>query len=233
MMGPGASPRPGGVNRQDATSSKPTRTVYSYVRVSTTDQADEGGGLDAQRAVLHAAAVARGWTIDEEIVDGGYSGSSLRRPGMTALLDQICSGDVVMASKIDRLSRSVADFAGLLARAGRDGWDLVVCELGVDTTTSQGRFVAHLMAAVAELERALISERTKAGMAAKKAAGTLRGPVGRPPQIPLQVRETIRGLREQGLSPAKIAAALNESQTPTAQGGRWWDSTIRKVLAAG
>lgn len=232
-MNPAPSPRKGRSDHPPATPAEPRRTVYGYTRVSSDGQAEHGGGLDAQRAAILGA----GWNVNEWVSDPGYSGRTLKRPGMDGLLERLGPGDVLVAAKLDRLSRSMKDFCGLLARSDDDGWSLVVLDVALDTSTPQGRFVAHLMAAVGELERGLISSRTKDGMAAKRASGTMLGAKGyskpgRPPSIPLQVRETIRGLREQGLSPGAIARALNESQTPTAGGGKaWWDSTVRRVLA--
>lgn len=215
--------------------------VVGYDRVSTLHQAENGGSMDAQRERIRAEVERRGWELVEIIEDPARSGKNMRRPGMDRALEMVAAGeaDAIVATKVDRVSRSVADFADLLARAGREGWHLVVLELGLDTTTAHGRFAAHMMAAVAELEREMIAARTREVLSAKRAAGTLKGPMGargwktRSGATSDEVRARIRTEREAGRSFRAIADGLNEDQVPTGQGGaRWWPSTVRAVLAS-
>ncbi len=157
--------------------------VVGYVRVSTHEQAASGLGLDAQRAAITLAATARGWQV-VWIEDAGYSAKSLRRPGVTRALRMLAKGEAqaIVVAKLDRLSRSVQDFAATMDTARRQGWALVALDLGVDTTTPAGELVANVMAAVAQWERRVIGQRTADALAAKKAQGVrLGGPITTPP----------------------------------------------------
>jgi DNA invertase Pin-like site-specific DNA recombinase len=102
------------------------------------------------------------------------------------------SASVLVVTKLDRLSRSVIDFAALLALAERQGWALVVLDLGLDLTTPNGKFVASVMASVAQLERDLIGERTRQALAVKREQGIK---LGRPSSVPADVREFITQAR--------------------------------------
>ena len=105
-----------------------TPRVVAYVRVSTADQADSGAGLDAQRHAIATEIERRGWDLFDTYVDAGVSGKSLvGRTGLDAAIAAIECGDadVLIVSKLDRLSRSLLDFATLMARAQSKGWNLV------------------------------------------------------------------------------------------------------------
>jgi len=82
---------------------------------------------------------------------------------------------VIIVSKLDRLSRSVHDFAGLMQQAQRQGWGLVALDVGIDMTTPVGGLIANVMASVAEWERRVIGQRTAAALAARRAAGVRLG----------------------------------------------------------
>ena len=119
------------------------------------------------------------------------SGKNLKgRPLLAEALADLDAGaaQVLVVTKVDRVGRSLLDVLRLAERAERNGWHLVILEAQVDTTTPQGRFVLQALGAVAELERGLVSQRTKAALAAKKAQGTrLGGPV----RLPSAVRARI------------------------------------------
>lgn len=164
------------------------------------------------------------------MVDYGFSAKDLNRPKIQDALLLLRRGkaDALEVSKLDRLSRSVLDFSTLLARSHEEGWALICLDLGVDTTTPTGRFVANLMANVVQLERELIGQRTREGMAALKRRGER---LGRTVELPDAVRERIARLRDDGETLQAIADSLNEDGVPTAHGGRkWWTSTVRGVL---
>lgn len=92
----------------------------------------------------------------------------------------------VVVPRLDRLSRSVYDFSGLLRRSRREGWQLVLADLGLDLTTPTGELIAVILAALAEFERRLIGLNTKRALAVKRAQGVR---LGRPPKVPASVRE--------------------------------------------
>lgn len=204
--------------------------AVGYVRVSTTEQADSGLGLDAQRAAIEAEAARRGWAVTL-YEDAGASGRSLaNRPGLASALEAVRSrrAQVLVVAKLDRLSRSLLDFAGLMAEAQKGRWALVALDLGVDTTTATGRLVANVMASVAEWERETIGQRTKDAMAVARERGVH---CGRPRSIPADVVEQITSWRCAGWTLVRIADQLNVQQVPTARGGsRWHTSTVRQVL---
>lgn len=206
------------------------QSVIGYIRVSTEEQADSGAGLRAQRAAILAEAERRGWRIVDVIEDAGYSAKDLRRPGIALALDALKHhrADALVVSKLDRLSRSLIDFAGLMDRATREHWALVALDLGVDTGTPAGEAMANVMATFAQFERRLIGQRTREALQQKKAQGVT---LGRPSSLPPDVVTRIRAERMVGATLAGIAGGLNRDAVPTAQGGRsWYASTVRKVL---
>lgn len=205
-------------------------TTYGYIRVSTAEQGRSGLGLAAQRTRITEQSRIRGWEPLTWQVDDGWSGKSLDRPALADLLNRIGPGDRLVVAKLDRLSRSVFDFIGLLERSRDESWSVVVLELDLDTGTSMGSFVVVIMAAVAELERKLISDRTSAALQVAKANGKRLGVGNR--TMPPDVLAAIVGMREdEGLSMSAIANQLNAQQTPTARGGkRWYPSTVRSAL---
>jgi DNA invertase Pin-like site-specific DNA recombinase len=208
-----------------------SQRAVGYVRVSTQEQVASGAGLDVQRATITTEVHRRGWLLGQVFSDEGVSGKSLkRREGLAAALDQLRSGqaDVLVVSKLDRLARSVIDFAGLLEQATRQGWVIVVLDIGVDMTTPHGRFIAHVMSASAQWERELIGLRTKEALAMKTAQGVA---VGRPHSVPPEVVERIQQLRTGGSTYQAIADALDEDQVPTGRAGKkWYPATVRGVL---
>ncbi|TYL50073.1 resolvase [Nocardioides sp. BGMRC 2183] len=211
-------------------SSTLSTTVVGYLRVSTNEQALSGAGLDAQEAAIRAEADRRGWTLHALHTDAGASGRTLaHRPALAAAIEDIESGAAggLVVAKLDRLSRSLLDFAGLMERARSKNWNLVALDLGIDLSTPAGEFLASVMASAAQWERRIIGQRTKDALAAKRAAGVR---LGRPPSLPDEVEQLIRSRRESGATYQAIADELNKSATPTAQGGlQWHSSTVCSV----
>jgi DNA invertase Pin-like site-specific DNA recombinase len=206
--------------------------VVGYVRVSTDEQADLGAGLEAQREAIRSEAARRGWVL-AELYEDAASGRSLRgREGLTNALRAVEGGraEAILVAKLDRLSRSLIDFAGLMDRSQREGWALVALDLGVDTTTPQGEMMANVLAVFAQFERRLLGQRTREALAIKRSQGVQ---LGRPRTLPDEVRKRIRADRDTGSTLRQIASKLNEQGVPTAQGAlRWHPDTIRKILAS-
>lgn len=206
--------------------------VVGYVRVSTDEQAQSGAGLIAQREAIRAEAQRRGWRLISIFEDAGVSAKSLRgRPGLQAAVTAVEGGEAfaLVVAKLDRLSRSVADFAALMERSRGRGWALVALDVGVDTTTPAGEVMANVVAAFSQYERRLISQRTRDALAAKRKQGVR---LGRPVSISAATLTRIRRLRNAGQSFSSIATTLNIDGIPTAQGGaKWHPSTIQTVLA--
>lgn len=210
----------------------PSTRVICYTRVSTDEQADSGLGLEAQRVRLQAEMTHRGWSDVEWIEDPGVSAKTLDRPGIRRALELLATNQagVLAVAKLDRLSRSVIDFAGLMAQAQHQGWALVVLDLGVDMTTATGRMVAGIMAQVAEWEREQIGERTRAALAVKRDQGVR---LGRPRTLAPVIVAQIVAERGQGRTLTAIADDLTAAAVPTAHGGaQWYPSTVAAVLRA-
>lgn len=184
-----------------------------------------------QAAAILATVDRRGWHCVAELTDEGVSGSVApeSRNGLGRALQMLDRGDadVLVVAKLDRLSRSVVDLSLLLDRAERAKWSLVVLDADVDTTTARGRLVANVLGAVAEWERRIIAERTKAALAARKAAGQC---LGGPVTLSNDTRRMIAELRNEGMMLQAIADKLTADSVPSARGGQWRPSTVRGVL---
>lgn len=205
-----------------------SRVAIVYARVSTEEQAQHGASLASQIAVLSEEAERRGWAV--QVIQERASGKNLRRPGIARALEMLKAGEAryLMAVRIDRLSRNVADFAGLMESARKQGWALVMPEMEIDTSTSQGEFMANVQVSVAQYERRLIGDRTRAGMAQRRTEGQH---MGRRRELPEDLVHRIKGLHEAGHSLRAIGAILESEGVPTARGGKTWHaSTIRAVL---
>lgn len=203
--------------------------VIGYLRVSTVGQEY---GIEAQRSAIAGEAQRRGWQI-EWIEDAGRSGKDIDRPGIVAALAELKAhrADALVVAKLDRLSRSLGDFARLLESAGREGWSVVALDLGIDTSTPTGKLVASVMAAVAQWERETIGLRTKEALAQAKANGVH---VGRPSKQDPAVVRRIRNLRSRGHTYRAIADRLNRDAVPLPGGGvRWHPNGVRLVERRG
>lgn len=147
--------------------------VVFYVRVSTDQQT-----VEPQLHELRAAARQRGWKPLDTITDV-ISGSKASRAGLNRLLRMVEARevDVIMAVKLDRLARSLANFVQLTEMLDRYGVALVIPGQGIDTSDANpcGHLMRNLLAVVAQFERSLIQERTKAGLAVARTRGKVIG----------------------------------------------------------
>jgi DNA invertase Pin-like site-specific DNA recombinase len=215
--------------------------LVSYVRVSTSQQGKSGLGIEAQREALAHFAQAHGFDAVTEYVEveTGKGADALdRRPKLAAALAEARRRRCPVAvAKLDRLSRDVHFISGLMAHRV----PFLVAELGPDVDP----FVLHLYAALAEKERALISQRTKAALKAAKARGVRLGN----PQIAkaqaagnarvraeaerfaANVLPVIREAQRAGATSLRaIAQALNARGIATARGGTWTGVQVRLIL---
>lgn len=208
-----------------------TRTLIGYTRVSTNEQADSGLGLAAQEEAIRSTCERNGWHLTRIVRDEGQSGKDLARPGVQEALGLIATGKAwgLVVSRLDRLSRSVIDLAGLLEWFTRCEAHLVALDLGIDTSTPAGRMMATVFASVAQWERETIGARTRESLAALRAQGR---PVSRPavadvPGLP----ERIQDMRAAGMTLHAIADALEADGVPTLRGGlRWRPSSVQATL---
>jgi DNA invertase Pin-like site-specific DNA recombinase len=197
--------------------------------VSTDEQALSGLGLAAQRAAIEAECSRRGWTLIA-VHEDALSGKNMARPGLTSALAAVDSGvaSALVVAKLDRLSRSLSDFASLMARAQARHWNLVALDLGIDLATAAGEFMANVMASAAQWERRIIGQRTRDALAVKRAQGVR---LGRPQVVSSELAARIRAAHEAGAGWSALARQLNAEGVPTAHGGtKWYPSTVRAVV---
>jgi DNA invertase Pin-like site-specific DNA recombinase len=223
------------------------RQAIGYLRVSTKDQGIRGNGLDAQRAAIERFASAEGVEVvqwySESQSGKGYRDALDRRPELAGALKAARKlRGPVLVSKLDRLSRDVAFISGLMA----ERVPFVVAELGIDTDP----FVLHLYAALAEKERRLISERTKAALRAVKERLAAKGKkLGNPRNLRTAQRKgaaanaaaadafaaslapVLHEMQRRGLSLRAMVEELNARRVQTARGGDWHVTSLRSVLA--
>jgi DNA invertase Pin-like site-specific DNA recombinase len=189
-----------------------------YARVSTQDQEPAN-----QLLALRAFAEARSWAVTE-YVDVGVSGAKERRPELDRLMAAVRSRkvDVVCATKLDRIGRSLSHLLAVAAELEALACDLVVTEQAIDTTVPAGRLMFSILGAVAQFERELIRDRVIAGMKRAKAQGVRLGR----PQAVVDVRKarvllaTGKSLRlvarEMQVAPSTLSAAVRKHSLPAA-----------------
>lgn len=165
-----------------------------YARVSTEDQ-----NLDMQLQALTAAG------CDLIFEDKGLSGLSKARPGLAKVLRRVKPGDVLAVWKLDRLGRSLPHLIEVITALRDAGIGFQSLQEQIDTTSAGGRFYFHMLAALAEFERELISERTRAGMAAARRRGQH---VGRPRKLTDGEIERAREIIAGGATRRATAATL-------------------------
>ncbi len=220
------------------------KPIVIYLRVSTDKQGKSGLGLLAQREALAKFAAAEGFDVvgEFEEVETGKGADALdRRPKLAAALAMARKLKCAVAvAKLDRLSRDVHFISGLMAQ----GVPFVVAELGAGADP----FMLHLFAALAEKERALISQRTKAVLAAAKERGQVLGnphlaearanaEMARKAIADANAAKVLPMIREfcekQGLSLRATAEKLNAMGVTTPRGGAWQAQSVKNVLARG
>lgn len=214
-----------------------------YLRVSTDEQVT-GYGLDVQRERCRAQAIAKGWQIVNEYSDEGLSGTKdeTKRPALAALLQSAENNeiDAVIVLALDRLGRKTSIVLSLVDKLTARNVALVSCKESLDTSTPQGQFVLTMFAAIAQLERDTIVERTTAGRDQRgKRDGEKGGrlPLGYTrlnneividPEWSTIVRQVFE-MRTAGHTLQHIADRLSECDR-IRDGQRWYPSTVKSVL---
>lgn len=215
--------------------------VVGYVRVSTAQQGRSGLGIEAQREALERFAATEGMEIVAvhiEVETGKGADALDRRPELAKALAHArklrCP---IIVSKLDRLSRDVHFISGLMAQRV----PFIVAELGKDADP----FMLHLYAALAEKERSLIAQRTRAALAAAKAKGVALGNrtnlneaqrkgaaanASAAIEYVAQIAPEVIRLREAGQSLAKIARILNDRRISTRNGGVWTGIQVKRII---
>lgn len=170
--------------------------LIGYARVSTQDQ-----NLDLQIEALNKAGC-------QKIFDDKISGSRAERPGLAKALEMLREGDTLVVWKLDRLGRSVKNLVDLVGELHKQGVQFNSLTDVIDTGTPSGRFFFHVMASLAEMERELTVERTRAGLEVAKQLGR-RG--GRKRQMTDSKIEAAKKLLAKGVPPREVANNLGVS----------------------
>ena len=205
--------------------------AYCYARVSTQMQVEDGISLDAQERQLRFAAEMAGYEV-VMLREEGKSGKNIRnRPILRQALEDLDSGKAaaLYVTRIDRLARSTQDFLSVIDRSQKNNWRLALLDIGLDTATHQGRFVVTIMAAMAEMERGMISERAKDVHKDRREQDKKWGvDLGPKPMIEEEILAEIVEMRKSGVSYQAIAKNFNAREIPTSNGGKqWYASTVR------
>ncbi len=217
--------------------------IIGYVRVSTTDQSDNGVSLEAQEAKIRAYADLNGC---EEIVlfsDPGISGKDIKhREGLQAAIKTIEKGDALVVYSLSRLSRSTKDTIEIAEVLDKKGADLVSISEKIDTTTAAGKMVFRMLAVLSEFERDMVAERTKMAMGHMKANGQRVGaiPYGfalmadgktlAPVPKEAAVIQKARALRANGHSFRSIASQLHDKGHLSRTGKCFFPAQIQRMV---
>ncbi len=216
------------------------KKAIGYIRVSTTEQATEGISLDNQRSKITAYCALNDLELVEIIEDAGKSGKNLHRDGVQELIGKIKSKSInaVVVYKLDRLSRKVLDTLTLIETFEKCGITFHSLNEKIDTGTAMGRFFFNITASLAQMERDLISERTKDALQMKIANHERAG------QIPFgysladdgntllpipeeqEVIQAIKRLHNQGMSYRAICRELEA----IGAGRKWHPQTVKNIL---
>ena len=223
-------------------------TAIGYCRVSTEDQAKEGVSLDNQKSKIEAYCHLKDLDLSEIVEDAGISAKNLKRPGVQRILKlaRTKQVDAVVVYKLDRIFRSTTDALETTKMFERYGVSFHSIEETLDTQSAMGRFFFTLIAALAEMERRIIGERTKAALSHKRSRNEKTGgdvPYGydlSPAGILIKndaeqgVIRVIRNLNKDGYSLRKICRELEQAGYLTKNGkATWQPSTIWKILKRG
>jgi len=221
--------------------------AVAYIRVSTAEQATYGVSLAAQRERVEAYARLAGLKLAKVIADEGVSATKplADRPGGRELLELVKTGKIghVIALKLDRLFRNAIDALETISEWDRRGVALHLVDQGgaaINTKSAVGKMFFTLLAAFAEMERNLISERTKSALEHKRNNLEVYSPTPLgfqrqgdrliPDAREAQTIRLILDLRGEGYSYRAIAAELRRRRIPTKRGGKWAAATVRRVV---
>ncbi|MDE1999511.1 MAG: recombinase family protein [Burkholderiales bacterium] len=182
--------------------------LIGYARVSTQDQS-----LDLQLEALTKAGC-------QKVFEDKVSGTRADRPGLAKAMDMLREGDTLVVWKLDRLGRSVKQLVDLVGELHKQSVEFKSLTDAIDTGTASGRFFFHVMASLAEMERELIVERTRAGLDVARQLGR-KG--GRKPKMTDSKLESAKKLLASGVPPKDVAKNLGVS-IPTLY--RWLPASV-------
>lgn len=224
------------------------KRAIGYIRVSTAGQATDGVSLEAQRTRIRQWCEANGYQLAAVHTDAGISGKRAdNRPALQKALASVCSrrGGALVVYSLSRLARSTKDAIAIAEKLDKSGADLVSLSEKIDTTTAAGKMVFRMLAVLSEFERDLVSERTIAALAVKRANGQRVGSLSYgfdladdgvalvENALEQAIIEDIRAMRRRGLTLVRIAAELTERGVPTKTGKSvaWSHQAVARILA--
>ena len=218
--------------------------VAIYLRVSTTEQAEEGFSIAAQKERLKAYVQSQGWELGPVYEDGGFSGGTINRPSFSKLRAdmRLKMFDLILVYKLDRLSRNMRDLSNLVHEMDEQGVFFKSATEPFDTTTPAGKLIFNMLGSVAEFERGMIGERVKMGMLQKAKEG--KGILGFNHPYGYDYTEGMLIMNEQeastvrhiyssyisGQTLAEIAMTLNSRGVSTKRGRAWTKQTVLNVV---
>jgi len=217
------------------------KQAIGYVRVSTDQQADEGVSLEAQKSKIAAWCELNDYELVGVYEDAGISGKNItKRPGLNEALNLVKPDMALVVHSLSRLARSTKDCIDIAEELKANNCDLVSLTEKIDTSSAMGEFFFTLIAALGQMERKLIGERTKAALAHKKANGEKYAPIpfgykeieGKLEAVKKETElvAEIVSKRAAGATLRSIADWLNDEGVIGKQGGKWHASSVSYVL---
>jgi len=219
-----------------------TKQAIGYIRVSSTQQAQEGVSLEAQQARIEQWCEANGYELVHVFKDEGISGKRMdTRQGLQDALASIKKGNAFVFYSMSRVARSTKNMIEIGDMVAKKRGDMVSLTENIDTTTATGKMIFRLLSNLAEFERELVGERTATVLQNKKSNGqvyTHKTPYGfirvndRLEQVKqeVQVVMAIQQARAKGQTLQSIADGLNSRGIPTKTNKQWQPATIHLLL---
>jgi DNA invertase Pin-like site-specific DNA recombinase len=216
--------------------------AIGYIRVSTDEQAKEGMSLENQEDKIRAYCKLKDFELIEILKDAGISAKNLQRPGAQKVIEmaQTKMVDAVVVYKLDRMFRSTVDALETTKRFDTWGVSFHSIEETLDTKSALGRFFFTLTAALAEMERGIIGERTRDVLQRKKQNGEVYGHVpfgykrfkGRllANRAEQEIVKKVLDLRDKGLNFSRISRELNKLGLKTKKGSQWYPQTVKNII---
>jgi putative DNA-invertase from lambdoid prophage Rac len=202
----------------------PISRTFAYLRVSTAEQTNQNQ--------LHEIVAAGFQIADNRVVAETVSGSvaAMERHGFKKLIDRLEAGDILIVTKLDRLGRNAMDVRATVERLDAIGVKVHCLALGgVDLTSPAGKMTMAVIAAVSEMERDLLIERTQAGLQRAKAEGKK---LGRKPTLSPDDRSQIMALKAEGASLAVLAKRFGVSRSAIQHVAREWKPLVTEDQSA-
>jgi DNA invertase Pin-like site-specific DNA recombinase len=216
--------------------------AIGYIRVSTYEQAREGVSLESQEQKIRDYCKLKDFEILEILQDAGISAKNLRRPGAQRVIEMARNKmvDAVVVYKLDRMFRSTVDALETTRLFDKRNVSFHSIEEALDSKSAMGKFFFTLTAALAEMEREIIGERTRDVLQRKKANGEVYG------HVPFgfkkfkgkllnndgeqKIVQTVLGMRAKGFNFSRISRELNQKGFKTKKGNRWYAQTVKNVV---